>query len=215
MTGLDEPQGAPEQPAGLLGRRKKNISKHVTRSINNNASLEHFTCCFCLNWQVLNLGREVADLGQVMKRMAQLMETLMSSGPQTTPACSSHHTHLPHTDPPPCYPCPPSSSQTPSVWTDTPPSRPEATRRAASRSHTPREPQLGYAPSPFQAQASSIMAEARVTSSPFGSPETHRCKGGFSTSIRSRVRGPLPQDGSGANPQCGLVQIYQNQTKSL
>ncbi|XP_019724451.1 potassium voltage-gated channel subfamily H member 8-like isoform X2 [Hippocampus comes] len=176
-----------------------------------------------LNQQVLNLGREVADLGQVMKRMAQLMETLMSSGPQTTVACSSHRIHLPHTDPPPCYPCPPSSSQTPSIWTDTPPSRPQATCRAVSRAHTPREPQLGYAPRPFQAQPSSIMAEARVTSSPFSSPETHRCKDGFSTSIRSRVRGPPPQDGSGVNPQwssgrspqCGLMQIYQNQTKSL
>ncbi|KAM9776136.1 voltage-gated delayed rectifier potassium channel KCNH8 isoform 3-T3 [Syngnathus typhle] len=170
-----------------------------------------------LNQQVLNLGREVADLGQVMKRMTQLMETLLSSGPQATVACPTHcspgqRIHPAHT----CYPSPP-SSQTPSIWMDTPPPR-----LPAPSWHRPRDLQLGYAPGPFQTQSSSIIAEAHLTSSPFGSPETHRCKDGLSTSVRSRVHGPPPQDGSDASPHrsyghsppCGLVELYQNQMNS-
>ncbi|XP_077364314.1 voltage-gated delayed rectifier potassium channel KCNH8 [Festucalex cinctus] len=181
-----------------------------------------------LNQQVLNLGREVADLGQVMKRMAQLMETLMPTGPQTTLACpthrSPHRIHLPHTNPPPCYPSPP-SSQTASIWTETAlplsASRQGTMCHGESHAHRPRDLQLGCAPSPFQSP--SIMAEAHLTSSPFSSPETHQCKDELSTSIRSRVRNPPPQDGSdasphrssGRSPQCGLMVSYQNQTKTL
>ncbi|XP_061669717.1 potassium voltage-gated channel subfamily H member 8 [Syngnathoides biaculeatus] len=174
-----------------------------------------------LNQQVLNLGREVADLGQVMKRMTQLMESLMSPGPQTTVVCPTHDPllpiHLHHANPPPCYPSPP-GSRTPSIWSDTPTSLPPSRFKTPSQHVDSQDPQLGYAAGPSETQpSSSIIAEARLTSSPLGSLEIYQCKDGFSTSIRSRSP---PQDGSdasprrisGSSPQFGPVQTYQNQT---
>ncbi|XP_057684353.1 potassium voltage-gated channel subfamily H member 8 [Corythoichthys intestinalis] len=167
-----------------------------------------------LNQQVLNLGREVADLGQVMKRMAQLMETLMSSTPQTTPACRPYASagdcvQPPDTNSPPHYPSP-LLSRTPSIWTDAPTSPP------TSHAHGPRDLQTGYShPAPFHTHTSSIIVESRLTSS----PETYRNEDGLSTSIRSRGRSPPPRVGSDASPhwssECGLVEIHQNPNKTL
>ena len=67
------------------------------------------TLCFRL--QVSSLGKEVADLGQVMKRMAHLMETLMSSVPAPSVDCLSHRlqTQCPYL-PPSSPPSPPTPS---------------------------------------------------------------------------------------------------------
>ncbi|XP_076006052.1 voltage-gated delayed rectifier potassium channel KCNH8 [Genypterus blacodes] len=82
-----------------------------------------------LDLQVSTLGTEVADLGRLMRRMAQLMDTLMLSvSTPPVPICPAHcspghlaylsRPNLPHG-----YPVPPSSQAAP-IWTDTPMSLP-------------------------------------------------------------------------------------------
>lgn len=178
---------------------------------------------FSLCLQVSTLGREVADLGCVMKRMAQLMETLMTSLPHASVICPTHyspahHTYLPHPNPPPSYPSP-SSSQTASTWTDTPMSLPSSPLTIPqqhgqichmdSLTHRPQDFQLGCPSSTppltpntsaFQLQRSSIVAESHLPSSPHGSPETSNYEDGVSDSIRSRVYSPPPQDGGDEGP---------------
>ncbi|XP_077600166.1 uncharacterized protein LOC144215207, partial [Stigmatopora nigra] len=152
-----------------------------------------------LDQQVLNLGREVADLGQVMKRMAWLMETLVSPAPQITPEHrpeppAGDNLRPPDTNPPPHYPFPPS------LWT---------------------KPPLDLHPRPafLQTQAPPI-----ITAS--SSPETYKNEGGLSNSIGSRRRSPPPQDGSDASPHANWGQgpledarkdsrPHQNQNKTL
>ncbi len=201
--------------------------------------------CLCL--QVSALGREVADLGQVMKRMAQLMETLMSSVPQPTIVCPAHyspahHTYLPHPNPPQSYPSP-SSSQTASVWMDTPMSLPSSPLTIShqhgaichkdSLTHRPQDLQLGYPAIPSSTlpptsdssalQLQPIIAESHLPSSPLSSPEISHYKDGLSGSIRSRAHSPPPQDrgdegphqSSGCSPQTGLGGTYHNPTKGL
>ncbi|XP_044028107.1 potassium voltage-gated channel subfamily H member 8 isoform X2 [Siniperca chuatsi] len=199
-----------------------------------------------LNQQVSTLGREVADLGRVMKRMAQLMETLMSSVPQATVVCPTHyspahHTFLPHHNPPQSYPSP-SSSQTASIWMDTPMSLPSspltiplqhgAICHKDSLTHGPKELQLGYPtipsstlpPTPNSAlQLQPVIAEPHLPSSSLSSPETSHYKDGLSGSIRSRVHSPPTQDwgnedphqSSGCSQQTGLGGTYHNPTKGL
>ncbi|KAM7384060.1 hypothetical protein PAMA_011419 [Pampus argenteus] len=190
---------------------------------------------FCL--QVSALGREVADLGRVMKRMAQLMETLMSSVPHSSVVCPTHyspahHTYLPHPNPPPSYPSP-SSSQTASTWTDTPMSLPSspltipqqhgAICHMDSLTHRPQDLQLGYPSStpPLNPNTSALQLESHLPSSPLSSPETSHYEDGVSDSIR--LYSPPPQDGgdegphqsSGCSPKTGLSGTYHHQTKGL
>ncbi|XP_070777287.1 voltage-gated delayed rectifier potassium channel KCNH8 [Enoplosus armatus] len=199
-----------------------------------------------LDQQVSNLGREVADLGRVMKRMTQLMETLMSSVPQPTVVCPTHyspahHTYL-HPNPPQSYPSP-SSSQTASIWMDTPISLPSspltipqqqgAICHQDSLTHRPQDLQLGYPVIPSSTlpptlnlsalQLQPAIAEPHLPSSPLNSPEISHYKDGLSGSIRSRVHSPPPQDEgdegplqiSGCSPQTGLGGTYHNPTKGL
>ncbi|KAE8282142.1 Potassium voltage-gated channel subfamily H member 8 ELK1 [Larimichthys crocea] len=200
-----------------------------------------------LDQQVSTLGREVANLGQVMKRMAQLMETLIPSVPQPTVICPTHyspahHTYLPHPNPPQSYPSP-SSSQTASIWMDTPMSLPSspiiipqqhgAICHKDSFTHRPQDLQLGYPaipsstlpPSPNSSalQLQPIIAEPHLPSSPFSSPEISQHKDRVSGSIRSRLHSPPLQDGgdegphqsSGCSPQTGLEGTYHNSTTGL
>nr|XP_046272825.1 potassium voltage-gated channel subfamily H member 8 [Scatophagus argus] len=195
-----------------------------------------------LDQQVSALGREVADLGQVMKRMVQLMETLMPPVPQPTVVCPTHyspghHTYLSHSNPPQSYPSP-SSSQTASLWTNTPmslPSSPVIISQQCgvichkdSLAHRPQDLQLGDSAIPSSAlsptaSASQLQPIIHPTSSPLSSPEISQYKDGVSGSIRSRVHSPPLQDGgdedphqsSGCSPQTGLGRGCHNQTKGL
>ncbi|KAL7381896.1 hypothetical protein ABVT39_013080 [Epinephelus coioides] len=198
-----------------------------------------------LDQQVSNLGREVADLGRVMKRMAQLMETLMSSTPQPTVVCPSHYspahlTYLGHPPSPQSYPSP-SSSQTASIWTDTPMSLPSspltvpqlhgAICHTDSLAHRPQDLQLGYPSNPSTTptrnspslQLQPVITEPHLLSSPLSSPEIPHYNDGISVSIRSRVHSPQPQDGGGEDPrqssgcslQTGLGGTYHSPTKGL
>lgn len=78
--------------------------------------------CLCFRLQVSTLRREVADLGQVMKRMATLMEALTPSVPQPAIICPTryspaHQTYLHCPSPPkPCH----SPSKAAPIWTDPP-----------------------------------------------------------------------------------------------
>ncbi|XP_069032835.1 voltage-gated delayed rectifier potassium channel KCNH8 [Embiotoca jacksoni] len=200
-----------------------------------------------LDHQVSTLRREVADLGQVMKRMVQLMETLMPSVPQPAVVCPTHcspahHTYLHHPTSPQSYPSPP-SSQTASMWTDTPMSLPSSTLTISQQhgtmchvdllTHRPQSLQLGYpavhssAPpttsSAVQLQPSSIISEPHMPSTAVGSPDFSLCKDGASQPIRLRVHSPPPQDGgeegplqsSGSSPQTGLKGFCHNPNASL
>ncbi|XP_034016972.1 potassium voltage-gated channel subfamily H member 8 [Thalassophryne amazonica] len=123
-----------------------------------------------LDQQVSTLGKEVADLGHVMKRMAQLMETLMLSLPQPSIICPTHcspahHPLLSHPAASASYP-PPSSSQLTSTWTDMPTSLPSPGNTtqlpfslsqqhggichmdSISHKHIPQDLQVGYTTAP-------------------------------------------------------------------
>ncbi|TKS88571.1 Potassium voltage-gated channel subfamily H member 8 [Collichthys lucidus] len=198
-----------------------------------------YTTIYLLN--VSTLGREVADLGQVMKRMAQLMETLIPSVPQPTVICPTHyspahHTYLPHPNPPQSYPSQ-SSSQTASMWMDTPMSLPSspilipqqhgAICHKDSFTHRPQDLQLGYPaipsstlpPSPNSSalQLQPIIAEPHLPSSPFSSPEISQHKDRVSGSIRSRLHSPPLQDGGDEGPhQSSVLEgTYHNSTMGL
>lgn len=161
----------------------------------------------------------MADLGQVMKRMVQLMENLMPSVPQPTVVCPTHyspahHTYLPHPNPPQSYPSP-SSCQTASIWMDTPMSLPSSPviipqQRGAichkdSLTHRPQDLQLGYpalpsstlppTPNSFALQLQPIITEPHLPSSPLSSPEMSQHKDKVSGSIKSREHSPPLQDG--------------------
>ncbi|XP_059206694.1 potassium voltage-gated channel subfamily H member 8 [Centropristis striata] len=194
-----------------------------------------------LDQQVCNLGREVADLGQVMRRMTQLMETLLSSAPQPTVVCPTHYSpahYLPHPTPPQSYPSP-SSSQTASIWMDTPMSLPSSPLTIPQQhgamchqdplTHRPQDLQLGYpaitssSPPPTcnssALQLQPVIGESHPPSSPLSSPESSHYK---DVTIRSRVHSPLqdggdegPHQSSGCSPQTGLGGTYHNQTKGL
>ncbi len=159
-----------------------------------------------------------------MKRMAQLMETLMPSVPQPTVVCPTHyspvrHTYLPHPNPPQSYPSP-SSSHTASIWMDTPVSLPSspiiippqhgAICHQDSQMHRPQDLQLGYPavpgsslpPSPNSStlQLLPIVPEPPLLSSPLSSPESSYYKDGVSDSIRSGVHSPLLCDEGDEDP---------------
>lgn len=180
------------------------------------------------------LGKEVSDLGQVMKRMIQLVENLMPPVPQPTVVCPTHyspgrHTCLPHHSPAQSYPS--SCSQTASIWMDTPISLPSSpviiTQQHGvicnrdSLTHRPQDLQMGCPTlpsstlpfSPFSLQSQSIVTKPHLPSSP---PTV-------SGSIKSREHSPLLQDGeddgshqsSGCSQKTGLGGTYHNPTTGL
>ncbi|KAM4724892.1 voltage-gated delayed rectifier potassium channel KCNH8 [Anableps anableps] len=181
-----------------------------------------------LDQQVSTLRREVADLGQVMKRMATLMEALTPSVPQPAIICPTHyspahHTYLHCPSPPqPCH----SPSKAASIWTDPPMPLPcssltisqqhAAMCYADSLTHRPQSLQLVYPAIPRstppltpdlssrQPQPLSVIPEPPLPSS----------------SIRLRVHSPPPQDGGdedphkspGSSSQTGPVRLYPSQS---
>ncbi|XP_058474434.1 potassium voltage-gated channel subfamily H member 8 [Solea solea] len=193
-----------------------------------------------LDQQVSSLGREVADLGRVMKRMAELMETLMSSVPPSSTGCPAHFLQahggacLPHLNPPQTYPPP----QTASIWTDTPVSLPTspltvphqhgAICNMDSLTHRPQELQLRYTTNrsstpPPTPNSSTVHLQPYTPSSSPSSLETSQHRGRACGSIRSRVQSPPPQDGgdegphpsSGCSPQTELGGSYHTPAKGL
>lgn len=171
----------------------------------------------------------MADLGQVMKRMAQIMETLVPPVPQVAVVCPTHHSpaYLP---PPPN--CPqsytlPSTSQTASIWTDTPmslhsslltiPQQHVPMSHVDSLVQRPHNLQLGYPALPR-----STPPPTPNSSAP-GSAEISRFTDGSTCSLRSRVHSSPPQDGgdedphrgSGCSPPTGLGGPCRNSNRSL
>ncbi|CAB1458414.1 unnamed protein product [Pleuronectes platessa] len=191
-----------------------------------------------LDQQVSSLGKEVADLGQVMKRMAHLMETLMSSVPAPSVDCLSHrsptqcaylsHPHHPHPSPP----------QTASMWTDTPLSLPSSPLTVPhqhsvmchmdSLVHRPQDLQLEYSALPSSTPpptpvSSILQLQPHMPSSPFSSPEISHHRDGACGSLRSRGHRPPLQDGgdegphqsAGCSPQTGLEGGYHKPNRGL
>ncbi|XP_034748600.1 potassium voltage-gated channel subfamily H member 8 [Etheostoma cragini] len=225
---VNKPTSAPASATDML---QNSTAELAAKAEETRGQLQH------LNQQVSNLGREVADLGQGMKRMAQLMETLMSA-PQPTVVCSTHcspaHiTYLPHPTPPMSYPSP-ASSQTASIWTDTPISLPSspftipqqhgAICQTDSLTHRSQDLQLRYPAIPSSSPPTTHNTSAlQRQPSPLSSPEISYYKEGVLVSIRSRVHSPTPRDGgdegphqsSGCSPQPRHGGTYHNPTKGL
>ncbi|XP_017274903.1 potassium voltage-gated channel subfamily H member 8 [Kryptolebias marmoratus] len=178
-----------------------------------------------LDQQVSTLRMEVADLGQVMRRMAQLMETLIPSVPQPAVICPTHyspahHTYLHCRTPPQSYPSL-SPSKTATIWTDPPMPLPSSSLtisqqhgticHADSLTHRPQNLQLGYpavtrsTPPPdisvLQPQLSSVASEPPMPSSSLSSPEFARYKDGASGAIIPTVHSPPPQDRGDEGPR--------------
>lgn len=184
----------------------------------------------------------MADLGQVMKRMAQLIETLVSSVPQPAVVCPTHrspahHTYLSHPNHPPSY-ASPSSCQTASIWTDTPVSLPSSPitipqhhvliSPVDSLMHRPQDLQMGYSVIPSSTPPStpdSSQAELRphLPLSALNLPEISHVIDGASRSTRSRVHTSPPQDGgdeaphqsSDCTPQTGLGEPHHSPDQGL
>ncbi|XP_030597110.1 potassium voltage-gated channel subfamily H member 8 [Archocentrus centrarchus] len=197
-----------------------------------------------LDQQVSTLRREVADLGQVMKRMAQLMETLMTSVPQPAVVCPTHyspahHTYLHHSPSPQTYPSP-FPSQTATMWTDTSMSLPSspliisqqhgAVCHVDSLIHRNQDLHLGdltvlsSTPPPaanssaLQVQPSSVISEPHMPLSHLSSPEFSHCRGRASSFTSPGAHSPPPRDGGDE----GLIQssggsphVYHSPTNDL
>lgn len=162
----------------------------------------------------------MADLGQVMKRMAQLMETLVTSVPPPAVVCPTHysparHTYLHHSPSPQTYPSP-FPSQTATMWTDTSMSLPSspliisqqhgAVCHVDSLIHRNQDLHFRHfavpssSPSPadnssaLQVQPSSAISEPHMPFSHLSSPVFSSCRGRAS-SFAGPVVSPPPRDG--------------------
>uniref|UniRef100_H3DK56 Potassium voltage-gated channel, subfamily H (eag-related), member 8 n=1 Tax=Tetraodon nigroviridis TaxID=99883 RepID=H3DK56_TETNG len=78
---VNEPTSASASAADLL---QISTAELAAKAEETRGQLRH------LDQQVSNLGKEVADIRQVMKRMVQLMETLLPSLPQSSVVCPTH-----------------------------------------------------------------------------------------------------------------------------
>ncbi|TWW65752.1 Potassium voltage-gated channel subfamily H member 8 ELK1 [Takifugu flavidus] len=178
-----------------------------------------------LDQQVSNLGKEVADLRQVMKRMVQLMETLLPSLPPSSGVCPTHcspghHTYLPHPNPAQSFPSP-SSSQVASISMDTPMSLPsspvivpqqhsvlchtDALRQQDLQMGCPVLPGSLLPSNSFALQFQPILTETRCSSSSASPPATSQRRDDVAGSIASRQ--PMPEQGdvrSGGSTQTEL-----------
>lgn len=182
--------------------------------------IESLNAGACLCRQVSNLGREVADLRQVMKRMVQLMETLLPSLPPSSGVCPAHcspghHTHLPHPNPAQSFPSP-SSSQVASISMDTPmslPSSPVLVPQQHSVVHhrdalRPHDLQMGcpvlagpLLPSnSFALQFPPILTETRCSSSSASPPATSQRRDDVAGPIASRQLMPDQGDVRSGGP---------------
>ncbi|MEQ2243755.1 hypothetical protein ILYODFUR_010110, partial [Ilyodon furcidens] len=184
-----------------------------------------------LDQQVSTLRREVADLGQVMKRMATLMENLMPSVPQPSIICPTHyspahHTYLHCPSPPqPCH----SPSKAASIWTDPPMPLPcssltisqqhTAMCYADSLTHRPQSLQLVYPAIPRSPPCLTpdLSTWQPELSSSIPEPPTP------SGSIRLRVHSSPLRDGGDKDPhkspgcssQTGSISLHPNPSQGL
>ncbi|KAI4817443.1 hypothetical protein KUCAC02_010844, partial [Chaenocephalus aceratus] len=180
---------------------------------------------------VSSLGREVSDLGQVMRRMAQLMETLMTSAPQPAVVCPTHCSpaHLTYLHHPQAYP-PPSPAHTATMsFPSSPYNAPQhhgAICQADPLIYRQQDLQLGYPAIPsstpplIRDSPSLLIAEPHSLSSPLSSPEVSPYKDGVSVSFRSILDGPPAQHEGDEDPhqscsQTGLGVTYHRPTKGL
>ncbi|XP_015229610.1 PREDICTED: potassium voltage-gated channel subfamily H member 8 isoform X2 [Cyprinodon variegatus] len=184
-----------------------------------------------LDQQVSILRREVADLGQVMKRMATLMETLTPLVPQPAIICPTHYSPAHHTymhcpSPPQSYHSP---SKAASIWTDPPMPLPcssltmsqqhTAMCFADSQTHRPQSLQLVHPAIPRSTPPLTPDISSRIPQLPSGIPELSM----DSSSIRFTVQSPPPQDGGeedphrspGCSSQTGHIRLYQSPDQGL
>lgn len=150
----------------------------------------------------------MAEIRQVMKRMVQLMETLLPSLPQSSVVCPTHcspghHTYLSHPSPAQSFPSP-SSSQTASVVMDTPISLPSSPvivpQQHGAVYH--RDLQVGCSGLPssrlpshsFALHFKPILTETHFPFSPVSSPITSQRKDEVSGPVTSRQHSPLLPD---------------------
>uniref|UniRef100_A0A665W3Z3 Voltage-gated delayed rectifier potassium channel KCNH4 n=1 Tax=Echeneis naucrates TaxID=173247 RepID=A0A665W3Z3_ECHNA len=211
-----------------------NTAELAAKAEETRGQLQH------LDQQVTTLGREVADLGQVMRRMVHLMESLMSSVPPSSVDCSMYnsparHTHMPHLNPPQSHS---SSFQTASLWTDTPmsmlysslttPQQHGTMCHTDTLTHRPQDLQLGHSAIPSSTPPSTPISSAlqmhpHMPSSTHGSLEISYYKDRACSSIRSRAHSPPPQDGgdegphhsSGCSAQTGFGEAYYKPAQGL
>ncbi|KAM4550366.1 voltage-gated delayed rectifier potassium channel KCNH8 [Fundulus diaphanus] len=184
-----------------------------------------------LDQQVSTLRREVADLGQVMKRMATLMETLTPSVPQPAVICPTHyspahHTYLHCPSPPQPYHSP---SKATSIWTDPPMPLP-CSSLTISQQHTamcypdslvhrPQSLQLVYPAIPRSTPPLTPDLSSRQQQPPSGISEPPMAHG----SITLRVHSPPLRDGGDEDPHrspgcsshSGPVRLYPNPSQGL
>ncbi|KAK7882688.1 hypothetical protein WMY93_028862 [Mugilogobius chulae] len=127
-----------EERRGAGGKRQRERKREQERERERERGEAH----------VNSLGKEVSDLGQLMARMAQLMDSFMSRShaPSLCPAhCSPHHAYLPHPSPP--HPPPPPAAAPAGLWTDTPTSLP-----CSPQPHLRRPQELHLSPAPLLLQ---------------------------------------------------------------
>ncbi|XP_011479155.1 potassium voltage-gated channel subfamily H member 8 [Oryzias latipes] len=172
-----------------------------------------------LDQQVGTLRKEVADLGQVMKRMAQLMETLIPSVQPPTIVCPAHYSPAHHMCLRPATPtrsCPsPSPSKTASIWTEAPMPLTSPSLAAAQQHsvmchtdfliHRPQSLQAAcpampssaspLTPDSYQLQPASVISELPMPSSSCSLHDIPCCEVQAPTPIMSSVDSSPPQDG--------------------
>ncbi|XP_041823291.1 potassium voltage-gated channel subfamily H member 8 isoform X2 [Melanotaenia boesemani] len=174
--------------------------------------------CQHLGQQVGTIQRDVAELGQVMKRIAHLMETFMSTAPQPAVVCPmhyspAHHTYLHPSNPPQSLP---SFSKSESICTDplipltsssfTISQQQSTMCHLDSILHRPQNLQSGYPPIPsstplpapdtsfLQLHPSSVTSKTPMHSPPLCSPDFSHKEDRALSSIKLGEHSSPPQD---------------------
>ncbi|XP_070397561.1 voltage-gated delayed rectifier potassium channel KCNH8 isoform X2 [Nothobranchius furzeri] len=194
---VSEPTSASPSTADML---RISTTELAAKAEETRGQLRH------LDQQVSILRREVADLGQVMKRMTQLMEALVPPVPQPPVICPTHvspahHTYLHCPTPPQSYSISP--SKTASIWTEPPMPLPSLTIsqqlgticHVDTLTHRPQNLLLGYPAVPrstpaadtsvLQIQPCSAISEPTTPLSSASSPDFSHYKDGADTESTS------------------------------
>lgn len=151
----------------------------------------------------------MADIRQVMKRMVQLMETLLPSLPQSSVVCPTHcspghHTYLSHPSPAQSFPSPGSiAMDTPMSLPSSPVIAPQQHSAVYHRdAHRPQDLQVGCSGLPsshlpshsFALHFQPVLTETHLPFSPGGSPIASRRRDEVSGSVTQRQHSPLLPD---------------------
>ncbi|CAG5890851.1 unnamed protein product [Menidia menidia] len=183
-----------------------------------------------LDQQVSILRREVADLGQIMNRMAQFMENLVPSVPQTAVVCPvhyspAHHTYLHRPASPQSYPLP-SHSKAASTWTQVPPSSVTISQEHVAGCNTdslPNRPQNIQSGCPSISSSTPPSVPDTTTIQPLISPDVSPESDGASSPLRPGVPHSPARDGgeeqprqsSVCSPQTGHERFNPNESQGL